>query len=156
MDQLATSPNSPSQVLPSQTGRLVVRIEDPYGGTRGAQASFEVIELGAGSADSQTQLHLYGPMNQWLGSVEQRGSDLKVTDSRGRELPSDELARQFNLLLGTGDWLSPAMATDLAGQLLGRVRSSSTGANTPRSGPTDAEFSIGGLRLNLRILHDRS
>jgi hypothetical protein len=155
MDQLASSPNNSSQVLPSQTGRLVVRVEDPYGGTRGAQASFEIIEMGAGSADSRTQLHLYGPMNQWLGSVEQRGSDLKVTDSRGRQLQPDELARQFNTLLGTGDWLNPGVAEELAGQLLYRLRSSSPGANTHQSGPIDAEFSISGLRLNLRVVYDR-
>ncbi len=142
-------------VMSSQTGRFVLRVEDPSGSTRGAQGGFELLRTRSLATNSLgTQLHLYGPMNHSLGSLEQVGDQLMARDGRGRNLSPTELTHQLNTLLGQADWLSPLMAMDLATRLLRHVKASEVSSQDSARAPSETEFTIGVLRLSLRTVHD--
>lgn len=157
--QAVDRPGSENSVLiKSQTGRFVLRVEDPNGSIRGAQVGFELLQTRNPSTNSLgIELHLYGPMNQSLGSLEQVGDQLVARDGRGRDLSPTELSRQINALLGQADWLSPLMTMDFAARLLRHIQAKAAkdaNGQDSASRVSETEFVLGELRLSLRTIHD--
>ena len=154
--QAADRPGSEnSLVINSQTGRFVLRVEDPNGSIRGAQGGFELLQIRNPSNNSLgIELHLYGPMNQSVGSLEQVGDQLVAKDGRGRGLSPTELTQQLNALLGQADWLDPLMAMDFAARLIRHIEANDVNGRDSANKVSETEFTLGELRLSLRTIYD--